>query len=491
MKPQTKKLLWELVTRQTTPEELVKDWATDKVCNLRNPLKQLTDELRYQHLIMVGGSGCGKSTWFQQFMVDDIKRAKKAKCTVIHIDPVQANDLIIKHAGVERYKNAILIDVADVDSLPCLDVFETSSVRDERLRTSNLIGVFTAVCAGLVDATLTSPMKTLFSYCAQIAVRMETPGLRDLLEMLTDPMKVLARCEFGPGDQVYEFFLNEVVGAPGFKGRLSMRDTASALRSRVHACLADPIIERLFCTGKPTLNLIEAINKGSMIFVATRKGDLTMDGARLLGNYILTITHRAMQERVAMDPADMMPTFLYYDEVQNAMTGGSNEILAEMLDEDRKYKLSVNMATTRFGLINPSMGDAILSCTETKIIGKMSMKGAASIAIDLFGANNNGIEKLTELGNYEFYCRVKTLNNSAVYIKTTKDPIKKLGRENRKAIEVFRERMSIKYGQQRIERELLAKEAETATIESADDAPINSFGAAEKTDPLNVEVGAL
>jgi hypothetical protein len=467
MKRETKRklsTLWDIATGEQELGDVVKAYLKETYEVYSSPLDSLDDELRFQHLLNLGGSGCGKSTFFRMLLKNDIKRAKKGQCTVIHIDPVNANDEIIMHAGVERYSNAILIDVSDMDSLPCLDIFETSSVRDPRLRTANLIGVFTAVCAGLVDQALTTQMKTLFSYCAQVAVRSDYMGLRELLVLLSNPLRYLDIIGVDPDSNLYAFFRDEVDGN-GSKGRLPMRETASSLRSRIHAVLGDPIIERIFCSGKPTMNLIKEINKGSMIFVSTRKGHLTSDGARMLGNYILTLTHRAMQERVDMPVHLMKPTFLYYDEVQNAMTAGHNEILCEMLDEDRKYKLSVNIATTRFGQFASAMGDAALSCTETKLCGKMSSRGAGQIAVELFGNAREGIEKIAELGNYRFYCRIKSLHDSAVMVVSDKHATRKLGRKNRKALELFRKRMTFKYGQGAMERRDLNEDIEQVAQE--------------------------
>ena len=196
----------------TGVEGYLKEKYVDKFGAKLFDFGQMSDELRFQHLFAVGGSGCGKSTFFQGLLVEDIKRMKKGRCSIVHIDPVQANDKIIKHARIENYKNAILIDPQDPDSLPCLDLFETTACPNEQLRTANMIGTFKSVCAGLIDQALTQPMKTLFSYCAQVAVRMEHPGLRELLALLQDPIAVLEEHGFVMGDEVYDFFLNEVVG---------------------------------------------------------------------------------------------------------------------------------------------------------------------------------------------------------------------------------------------------------------------------------------
>lgn len=450
------KALWDMIKKDKAPEELLKEYWDENYGASRFKFNKVKDELRFQHTFYVGGSGCGKSTFMQGFLVEELKRVKQGKASLIFIDPVQANDFILKHAGLENFKNAILIDMADPDSLPCLDIFETTPVEDERLRVANLTGVFSNVCEGLLDQKMTEHMKTLFKYSARVIVRMERPDLRKFLQLLLDPMAVMEALDFGPGDTEYDFFRDEVVG--NGKGRTPMKETATGLRTRIHGVLSDPLIERLFCAGEPTLSIGQAINDGSAIFVATRKGRLSAEGARLLGNYILTLVHRTMQQRVEVDPDQMMPTFLYYDEVQNAFNGGYNEVLCDMLDEDRKYKLSVNIATTRFGHINTDMCDAILSCCETKIVGKMSQRGAGMIAVELFGRDPEGVTKLTGIPNYQFYCRVKSEHETAFKVKCGKDPITKMGKPNPRAMKKFRERMTLKYGAGRIAVEQEVKE---------------------------------
>lgn len=463
---------WDVYRGNVTLEDDITDFIKEKAGNVICPIATRTSELKYQGLLAVGAAGCGKSTYFQKLIKDNIIEAKKGKCTMISIDPVQANDVIIEYAGVERYSNAILIDPSDPDSLPCLDIFETSQIRDPRLQAANMIGVFKDVCAGLVETDLTSQMKTLFAYCAKVAVVMENCGLRDLLQLLTQPIETLESLGFAPDHPVREFFQEEVVGTG--RGRVPMADTARSLRARVHNVLADPIIERLFCHAAPTLSIGKAINTGSMIFVCTRKGDLSQDGARLLGNYFLTMIHRTMQERVNTRKEDMMETNLYYDEVQNALNGnpGSNDALAAMLDENRKYKLAVHVATTRMGHFNVAMGDALVSGCETKLVGKMSSRGAGTLVADMFPGTPGAINDMLKLPNYKFYCRVRTKHEQAIKVSTAPDPIRKLGKKNPNAMKVFRQRMNLKYGQGFLDMKEIREGKAGNTVETMAQSPV-------------------
>jgi hypothetical protein len=304
------------------------------------------------------------------------------------------------------------------------------------------------------------------------------------MRVLTVPQCLETLEDFGvdEGTPLHDFFRLEVVGHGGKTSQAAFYHTAMHVRSRLYTVLSDPVIDRLFCAGAPTLNISELLNKGSMLFIATRKADLSEDGARLIGNFFMAVTHRTCQERVRQKERHRKPTYFFYDEFQNALTGdgsnGYNRLLCSMLDENRKFKLSVHLATTRFGVLSRAMANAMLSCCEIKVVGKMGSMDAGIVAMDIFGRDSEAVEKLTDMQNYHFWCRIRALGKAPAVIRSKPDPWKALSAApDEAAIVHFRRRMLVKYGQYELDRRSLAEGETQATPSPTSKETLEDIGA--------------
>ena len=452
---------WELYRGETSVDELVKDWLADKFGAITTPVHRIPDTVRFQHLLAVGRSGCGKSSFLYGLMAKDIPLALAGKRTLIVVDPVNGIDKIVTETGICDSNKVFLIDPADPDSLPRLNLFETGRKRDGLLATSHMINTFKAVCSGLIDQEMTPAMMTLFGYCARVLMHIENRTLHDLMDLLLDPITFMDGMGLDPSDPAYMFFVEDVVGSKGKRGAFA--DTVKYVRNRVHGFLNDPIIERLLINRHPTMSMAKVIEAGSIILVATRKTDLGADGARLIGKFIKSIINRVVQERVHVNIKNAVPIMYYEDEFQNSLNNGFDSTLATMLDENRKFKLSINLATTRFGHISTDMGDAVLTCTATKVCGTLVSKGVGFIAPELGRPHL----EISELPNYTLFVKSGTEQKQAVKIKSPKDPFRRLAKDNPRAMHRLRARMNQRFGTRYLKRKPVTETRE-ATIEDVE-----------------------
>ncbi|MGI9490964.1 MAG: hypothetical protein ACR2QF_00910 [Geminicoccaceae bacterium] len=452
---------FELYRGDVTVDELVKEKVFDGIDRFTSPSKRVPDSVRYEHLLATGRTGCGKSSYLYGLMAKDIPLALQRKRTMIYIDPVNGIDKVVKETGICEADNVFLIDPADPDSLPRLNMFETGIERQGMLATTHMINTFKSVCSGLIDQVLTPPMMTLFGYCARVLMNVPNRTLHDLMALLLNPIEFMDIAGIDPEDPAYRFFMEDVIGTNRQKG--ASADTVKYVRNRAHAFLNDPIIERLLINRKPTLSLAKVIEHGSILLVATRKTDLGEDGCRLLGKFIKSIVNRIVQERSHVEIDTVVPIFFYEDEFQNSLSGGYDKTLAGMLDENRKFKLSINLATTRFGHISTDMGDAVLTCMATKVCGTMVGKGANSIAPEL----GRTVKELTELPRYRLFVKSGSGQKKAMEVRSQKDPFKKTAKNNPRAMKTLRTRMTHRFGTGYVERKKSDK-AEQSGIEDVE-----------------------
>lgn len=451
---------WELYRGETTFDTLIKDYFSEHFDRWTSPVKRIPDEDRFRHLIAVGRSGCGKSSFFYDLMAKDIPLCLERKRTMIYVDPVTGVDDVVKAAGLAKHKNVFLIDPAAPDSLPRLNLFETGVKRDGLLQTSHMINTFKSVCSGLLDQELTPAMMTLFGYCAQVLMNVENRTLNDLMDLLLNPIEYMDKVGIDQEDPVYQFFQIDVIGVN--KQRGAFADTVKHVRNRVHGFLNDPIIKRLLINRHPTMSLARVIESGSILLIATRKTDLREDGCKLLGKFIKSIVNRIVQERVHSNIKTCVPIMYYEDEFQNSLDNGYDKQLATMLDENRKFKLAMNLATTRFGHLNTDMADAALTCSYTKVVGTMASKGAGFVS----GEIGRTAQELKDLPKYSLYVRTGDKMKQAVIVKSKKYPFKRFKSDSR-ALGKLRANMEHRFGEGYIKRRP-ASESRSTKIEDVE-----------------------
>lgn len=449
---------WEIYRGETSVDKIAKDYFMEKLDSFTSPVHRIPDRIRFKHLIATGETGCGKSSFLKGLMAKDIPLCLQKKRTLIYIDPVTGIDELVNETNIGHRENVFLIDFSDPDSLPRLNLFETGIERKGMLATTHMVNTFKSVCTGLLDQELTPPMAVFFGYCGRVMANVKDRTLHDLLNLLDHPTDFMDEVGMDQNDPVYRFFVDDVLS----KGSKFM-ETSKYLRMRVHGFLNNEIIEQLLINKKPTLKLGKVIEKGSILLIATRKSDIGQDGCRLTGKYIKAIVNRIVQERVHAPSIDnCVPIMFYEDEFQNSLDKGYDDQLATMLDENRKFKLSVNLATTRFGHINTDMADAIMTCCANKITGKMASRGAGFVAGDI----GRTAQELKDLPEYHLYVKSGAKMKKAVEVISPKNPFKKF-RTNKKSMKTLQNQMNIRFGERYV-KSRPTTEARQSTIEDVE-----------------------
>lgn len=412
----------------------------------RNPLLSATDEIRCDHTVLMGAPGSGKTSLMQELWMHDFKRAKAGDMSSIVIDSSDLIDDLIAHARLERLDNVVLIDPADPTSMPRLNLFASSIRGNAMVETANFIGTFVGVCTGLLDTELTLPMRTLFTASAQMMMQVERPTLWTLLQLFQDPAVFLERYGGDAPPRATQFFLDQVINAKKGGG---MTATVGALGSRIYGITMNPIMDRLLVNEEPSVDIAHRINEGAIVLVATRKAQLSSEGCKLLGKFVISMTRRAVMERQPIPRPERKFTCLMIDEFQNYLAGGRDPELCELMDQDaRKNAVALLLACQRPGQLHKDMGDAIESSTGTKIMGRLNNPTFVERMAKSMRADK---DELGALNKGEFMMSVTDPSKrraATVVHKIWSKPgcLSKLGKRDAKALSKLREKMAAEHG---------------------------------------------
>lgn len=375
---------WKLPGKSTLPlVELVDAYLGDTpfepLFKVPVPLR-LSNEDRFSHTHVVGGSGAGKTSLLERLILHDIQSDDPP--TIVVIDP--HSDLIrrLLHADLGIEDRIIFIDPRDIDHPPALNIFALNKDRldgyDPATReqvTAGVIQTFDYLFSGLIGADLTAKQGVFFRYVARLMLALpETMGrnasILDMLKLMSDPAPY-AEAIASLSDIPRDFFLND------FQSK-TFQQTKEQIRYRLQAILENPTMARLFTSPETKVDLFTEMNRGAIILVDTAK-DYLKGASDKFGRIFISLVLQAVLERSAIPADERKPTFVYIDEAASYFDSNIDDFLTEA----RKYKCGMVLAHQYLDQASSGLKASLAANTGIKLASGLSAGDARSMAPEM------------------------------------------------------------------------------------------------------------
>ena len=382
---------------------------------------------RFEHTLIVGGSGHGKTQLLQSLILYDLPLVAQGKQSVIVID--SQGDMINKILDLEELApprqplspppdlmwdddppppepqkpaaqmqagnpplkasekhptrlslsdRLVLIDPTDVENPPCLNLFDFGVSRakeypplEREMLVNGAIAMYEYVFSALLGAELTNRQGVIFRYLARLMMEIPDATIYTLMDFMEDPSLVkpyLSKLDIA----TQRFFLTQF-GNPTFE------PTRQQILHRLWGVLSNNTLAKMFSHKENKLNLFEAMNNGSLILINTAKALLKQDGCELFGRFMVALLSQAVQERAALAPSKRLPTFVYIDEAHDYF----DENIDLLFNTARKYNVGIIIATQNLGQFGRQLLETVLSSTSIKYAGGVSDHDARILAPDM------------------------------------------------------------------------------------------------------------
>ncbi len=345
----------------------------------------ISDEARFEHCHIVGGTGHGKTQLMQRMIHHDLVAAQTQKRSVVVID--SQGDLINKLVRLELFDpgapqsladRLVLIDPADVE-FPCalnlfdtpLDRLQSYSPADRERVLNGVVELYEMFFTSMLGAELTSKQGVIFRYLARLMMVIPNANIHTLMQIMQDgrPFKPYMRQMEGSARWFFEKeFFDKSFG-----------QTKQQILKRLWAVLSTPAFERMFAQPTNKLNLFEALNGGKIILISTAKDLLKNEGSALFGRFFIGMLAQVALERSTLPADERTPTYVYIDEAQEYF----DDSIATILNQARKYKVGLTLAHQALDQLAPSLRSSILANTSLKCVGGVSSKDASPLSGEL------------------------------------------------------------------------------------------------------------
>lgn len=374
----------------------------------------IPEALRFEHCHIVGGTGHGKTQLMQKMIHADLVAAAADGRSVIVID--SQGDLINKLMRLELFapgrplaERLVLVDPADVEHPVSLNLFDAPVARlarytpaDRERVLNGVVELYETFFGAFLGAELTQKQGVIFKYLARLMLAIPGATIHTLMRIMEDGRPFRPHMEALDGSARH-FFATEFFH-PSFAA------TRKQILRRLWGVLATPAFERMFAQAKNRIDLYEAMNTGKIVLVSTAKDLLKREGSELLGRFFIAMITQAALERATIPERQRKPVFLYVDEAQEYF----DENIETILNQARKYRVSLSLAHQTLDQLTPRLRSAILANTSFKCAGGVSAKDARALADELH-TTPAFIEGMARHGDRsEFAIWVKHLTGRAI-----------------------------------------------------------------------------
>lgn len=319
-------------------------------------------EDRSTHMIVVGRTGVGKSTFLHNLIEQDIA----AGSGVAVLDP--HGDLIrdILHCSIpeNRMDDVVLWDLADMQNPPPLNLLAIPKGVERDKAAAQVMAVFEKVEEGFGATRMAADL----SMALELLMAEPNPTLRDVRKVFVDEQYRAKLMEELENDIAYEFWEDF--------DNLSLREqqTRSApILTRVQRLYKNQTLYPIICHPDP-LDFSALIAQNKIILISLQQTEQSMLDEReveLLGAFMISQFQMAVMARAATQPF-----YLYVDEAQRFTTTAIDRIFAEA----RKRKLALILANQHLGQLEGKTLEAVMENVGAMVFFQCGERNAHMIA---------------------------------------------------------------------------------------------------------------
>jgi type IV secretory pathway TraG/TraD family ATPase VirD4 len=321
---------------------------------------------RLRHTYMIGKTGTGKSTLFQNMMLQDIQAG--AGCCFV--DPHgEAIDYLLENIPEHRFEDVILFDPSDTAWPMGLNLLEYKTAEEKDFLVAEAIQIFTKLfdpnSQGIVGPQFEHWMRN-----AALTVMADPAGgtLIEIPRLFTDREFEKHKRQFVRDKIVSAFWEQQMASTSQFH----RSEMLNYFTSKFGRFMTNSLMRNIIGQTHSSFSLAEAMNSGKIVLINLSKGKVGEINAQMLGLILMTKLQVAAMQRAHLAPEERRPFYLFVDEFQNVLT----DAFISMLAEARKYGLAVHLTNQYIAQLPDAMREAVLGNAATLLAFQV---GAADV----------------------------------------------------------------------------------------------------------------
>jgi hypothetical protein len=347
---------------------------------------------RMRHMYMIGKTGVGKSTVFQNMCLQDIENGHG----VCYIDPHgESIDWLLERIPEDRLQDVVLFDPSDTDSPFGLNILEAHDEFEKDFLVNECLQIFYK----LFDPKKTGVIGPQFEHWLRNAALtvmaghggsiLEIPRLfvdrefeRQKRAALTDPL-------------VIDFWTKQMAKTSDFH----KSEMLNYFMSKFGPFLNNAIMRNIMSQHVNSFDFGEMMDNRKIVLANLSKGKIGEINSHMLGLILISRLQVATLKRASRTHAERTPFFLYVDEFQNFAT----DTFASLLSESRKYGLGMHLTNQYLSQLTPEIRDGVLGNVGTLVAFEVGVEDAKILSREMMPIHESDF---IGLPRFNFYIKL-------------------------------------------------------------------------------------
>ena len=389
-------------------------------------------EDRSRHFYVIGKTGTGKTTLFENMIIQDMRQGAGVGVIDPHGELIER---LLDYVPEARIDDVVLFNPADKEFPVGFNMLELKDSSQKSLVASGLVDVF----RNRFTFSWGPRLEHLIRNCILTLLEVPRTTLLGVTRLLQDGNYrnyIVHQIE----DPVIRAFWEEE-----FKGMLGnqrlVTEAIAPIQNRLGQFLSSPVVRNIVGQPRSSFDLEETMNGGKIFFANLSKGRLGSDDSNILGSMLVTRLQFEAMRRVRVPEEERHNFYLYVDEFQNFAATGS---FASILSEARKYHLCLHLTHQYVAQLPEEVRDAVFGNVGTIVSFGLGAPDARVMASEF--APYFTEEDIISLDAYNVYLELMIDGMSSVPFSAVTFP--RLEVSPGKGAEVIR-RSREKYGRER------------------------------------------
>lgn len=376
--------------------------------SIKNEPLQILPRDATQHLLVLGGTGVGKSTLLAQFILTDIQAGR----STLLIDP--KGDLVrevLAHFPKERRVDLVIIDPSSSNKIIGLNPFDLTRYTSPELVADMLLNLFQELFSDNWGIRTVDVLSHALTVMAQV----ENSNLPQLPQFLTNPVfrnQLLS--------QISDPFLLDFWQGYNQLSEANREVLISPVLNKVRQLLLRKELRAMLASTSKKFNLIELFTSKKVVLVNLNRGQIGVTNAKFIGslitNYIYQLTLH--QARLAPENRPFLP--IYIDELGQFLKLPVD--LEDALAVSRSMKVGYILASQNLTQLPSALRISILSNCRSKIIFTLEHHEAKELASQ---APELTFEDFMTLAPFHFYAQMPIFYNHFKWVSGRSLPLSK------------------------------------------------------------------
>ncbi len=314
-------------------------------------------EDRLRHTYMIGKTGVGKSTVFQNMCLQDIKDRQG----VCFIDPHgESVDWLLARIPSDRLQDVVLFDPSDTDFPFALNLFEAHTELEKDFLVNETVQIFYK----LFDPKKTGVIGPQFEHWLRNAALTVMAGpeggtILEIPKLFVDRDFEMRKRKHLTDPIVIDFWTKQMAKTSDFH----KSEMLNYFMSKFGPFMNNAMMRNIMGQHVNSFEFDDLMDKGKIVLVNLSKGKIGEINAHMLGLILVSRLQVAVLRRAHRTSRERTPFYLYVDEFQNFTT----DTFASLLSESRKYGLGMHLTNQYLSQLPENIKDSVLGNVGTLI----------------------------------------------------------------------------------------------------------------------------